>query len=51
MQPQSAHAASLFQPGTGHLMVPSENAEMQLFDTVQNRHISLFKVRGSTTAQ
>ena len=45
LPPSLSFAATLIQPGTGHLMVPCENAEMQLFDTQHNRHISLFKAR------
>ena len=44
LEPTVSFAATLLQPGTGHLMVPCENAEMQLFDTQHNRHISLVKV-------
>ncbi|GAX72998.1 hypothetical protein CEUSTIGMA_g450.t1 [Chlamydomonas eustigma] len=40
----AASGATVLQPGTGHLLVPSENAELQVFDTVHNRHVSLFKI-------
>ncbi len=42
--PGAAASATLLQPGTGHLFVPCENAEMQLFDTTHDRHVSLIKV-------
>ncbi|KAG1668638.1 hypothetical protein FOA52_002492 [Chlamydomonas sp. UWO 241] len=44
LPPRASPSATLLQPGTGHLVVPCESAEMQLYDTVHNRHVAIVKV-------
>ena len=43
LPPHLAANATLFQPGTGHLLVPCENAELQIFDTIHNRHVGIVR--------
>jgi hypothetical protein len=42
----SSPAGVVLQPGSGHLVLPAEHANLQFFDVARDRHIARLQVRG-----